>query len=144
MDFETLYKVVNFFSSIFSAFAALIAIYLFVFQRKSISSIFHLLLNYSFQMSMTELRIKLDKLNGLNANENEHKEEVINIFNEIEGQILGNSVLKKECSDILEKISKYINNPINITEANKRNMVSELRENLISIDIQKYGDIIKR
>lgn len=144
MDFETLYKVVNFFSSIFSAFAALIAIYLFIFQRKSISSIFHLLLNYSFQMSMTELRIKLDKLNGLNANENEHKEEVINIFNEIEGQILGNSVLKKECSDILEKISKYINNSINLTEAKKRNIVSELRENLISIDIQKYGDIIKR
>lgn len=144
MDFETLYKVVNFFSSIFSAFAALIAIYLFVFQRKSISSIFHLLLNYSFQMSMTELRIKLDKLNGLNANENEHKEEVINIFNEIEGQILGNSILKKKCDDILKKISTYVNNPINLTEAKKRSIVSELRENLRDIDIQRYSEIITR
>lgn len=144
MDFEIIYKIVSIISSIFSTIAAGIAIYLFIFKRKSISSIFHLLLNYSFQISITELRTKLEKLNDLNANDNEHKEEVINIFNEIEGQILGNSVLKKKCSDILEKISKYIDNPKILTEPKKRSMVSELRENLRSIDIQNYSDIIKR
>ena len=144
MDFETIYKIANLTSSIFSTVAAGIAIYLFTFKRKSISSIFHLLLNYSFQISMTELRTKLEKLNDLNANNGEHKEEVINIFNEIEGQILGNSVLKKKCGDILEKISKYIDNPKILTEPKKRSMVSELRENLRSIDIQNYSDIIKR
>ena len=144
MDFEIIYKIVSIISSIFSTIAAGIAIYLFIFKRKSISSIFHLLLNYSFQISITELRTKLEKLNDLNANDNEHKEEVINIFNEIEGQILGNSVLKKKCGDILEKISKYIDNPKILTEPKKRSMVSELRENLRSIDIQNYSDIIKR
>lgn len=144
MDLEIIYKIVSFISSIFTTIAAGIAIYLFVIKRKSISSIFHLLLNYSFQISMTELRTKLEKLNDLNANDTEHKEEVINIFNEIEGQILGNSILKKKCDDILKKISTYVNNPINLTEAKKRSIVSELRENLRSIDIQNYGDIIKR
>ena len=144
MDFEIIYKIVSIISSIFTTIAAGIAIYLFIFKRKSISSIFHLLLNYSFQISMTELRTKLEKLNDLNANDDEHKEEVINIFNEIEGQILGNSVLKENCDDILEKISKYIDNPKRLTEPKKRSMVSELRENLRSIDIQNYGDIIRR
>lgn len=144
MDFETIYKIVGFISSIFSTTAAGIAIYLFLFKRKSISSIFHLLLNYSFQISMTELKTKLEKLNELSANDEEQKEEVVNIFNEIVGQIRGNSVMKKNCDGIFTKISQYADNPRGLTEPIKRSIVSELRENIRNIDIQNYSDIIRR
>ena len=144
MDFETIYKIVSFISSIFSAIAAGIAVYLFIFKRKSILSVFHLLLNYSFQISLTELRTKLERLNDLSANDEEQKEEVINIFNEIAGQIMGNSVLSKECGVILEKVSKYAENPQGLTEPKKRSIVSELRENLRNVDIQSYSEIIRR
>lgn len=143
MDFATIYQITSFISAIFSGTAAGIAIYLFLFKRKSISSIFHLLLNYSFQISLTELKIKLERLNDLSVNDEKQREEVINIFNEITGQIRGNSVLIEKCEIILEKISNYAENPKGLTEPIKRNIVSELRENLRNIDIQRYNEIIK-
>lgn len=143
MDFATIYQITSFISAIFSGTAAGIAIYLFLFKRKSISSIFHLLLNYSFQISLTELKIKLERLNDLSVNDEKQREEVINIFNEITGQIKGNSVLIEKCEIILEKISNYAENPKGLTEPIKRNIVSELRENLRNIDIQRYNEIIK-
>ena len=143
MDFATIYQITSFISAIFSGTAAGIAIYLFLFKRKSISSIFHLLLNYSFQISLTELKTKLERLNDLSVNDKEQREEVINIFNEITGQIRGNSVLIEKCGIIFEKISNYAENPKGLTEPIKRNIVSELRENLRNIDIQRYNEIIK-
>ena len=144
MDSNTIYQTVSVIIAIPSGIAASIAIYLFFFQRKPISSIFHLLLNYSFQISLTELNSKLEKLNALNANDEEDKIEVVNIFNEITGQIRGNSVLKEKCDDILKKISKYAENPRGLDEPKKRSLVSELREKLRNIDIQNYGEIVRR
>ena len=144
MDFEVIYQVTIFISSIFTGVAAGIAIYLFFYQRKSIASIFHLLLNYSFQISLTELKTKLERLNDLNANNDSHREEVVNIFNEMAGQIRGNPVLNGKCGDILKQISKHAENPRWLTEPKKRSIVSELRENLRNIDVQRYSEIIKR
>lgn len=143
MDFTIIIQIISFISAIFTGTAAGIAIYLFLFKRKSILSIFHLLLNYSFQISLTELTTKLDKLNGLSVNDTNQRDEVINIFNEIVGQIRGNSVLIEKCDIILEKISNYAENPKGLTEPIKRNIVSELRENLRTIDIQRYSEIMK-
>lgn len=142
--FDTIYQIVTFIDAIFSIVAAGIAIYLFIFKRKYIVSIFDALLNYSVQISLSELRSKLDRLNEKNANDKEQQEDVINIFNEIEGQIRGNKVLKEKCNVILKKMSKYTENPSNLTEPKKRSIVSELRETLRDVDFQNYNQIIER
>eukprot|EP01133_Synstelium_polycarpum_P004197 gene4198-4891_t len=55
--------IVGLFADIFTIGASAIAIYLFVFKRDAIASVFSLLLNYSYQLSLTELKEKLDRIN---------------------------------------------------------------------------------
>lgn len=139
---STAYKSIILIDSIFSIFAAGIVIYLFIYKRRSISSIYHMLLNYSFQISLKELDIKIDRLNDFNSDDDEQRETVIIILNEIVGQMRGNPILKKECDIILKKLSKYAENPKVLTEPKKRSVVSELRETLRNINIEKYKDMI--
>ncbi len=142
--FDIIYQLATFIEAIFSIVAAGIAIYLYIFKRKYIASILDVLFNYSVQISLSELRTKLDRLNEMNANDKEQHDDVINIFNEIEGQMRGNKVLKEKCNTIFKQISKYTENPNDLTEPKKRSIVSELRETLRTIDFQNYDEIVKR
>lgn len=144
MDFDTIYKIIDFISTILSGIASGIAIYLFIFKRKTISSIIHFLLNYSCQISLTELREKLERLNELSADDEKQNIEIVNILNEIAGQIRGNPILNKKCDEILKTISKYAEKTKILTEPKKRSIVWELRENLRSIDIQTYNELCER
>ncbi len=139
--FEIIYNIVSFLSNIFTIIAAGIAIYIYIFKRKSIESFFNILINYSTQISLTELKTKLEKLNDLNAEDENERKEVINILNDIAGQIKGNPILREKCK-ILEKLTKYADNPENLNEPIKRNIVSELRENMRSIEFQNYYEIL--
>jgi hypothetical protein len=135
-------KTVSLISNVFTIATSGIAIYLFLFKRETISSAFKVLLNYSSQITLSELRAKLERLNNLNTNEPTHIDEIVNIFNEIVGQIRGNKKLRKECSVILKKLSVYAEYPEKLTEPRKRNIVSELRENLRHINIESLDELI--
>jgi len=89
---------ISFISDIFSVAASGIAIFLFLFKRKEISSAFGILLNYTYQLSLSELKEKLERLNEYNAKDPEELETVVNIFHEIMGQIRGNDKLKSHFS----------------------------------------------
>ena len=121
--------------------ASVIAIYIFVVKRKVISSVFRVLINYSLHMTFAEFVSKLERLNYMNANESENKEEVINIFNEILGQIKGNKKLKNHFKNIIPKVKSIAEGRRNITEQNKRAIVSQLREMLKHLDIDTYSKI---
>jgi DNA-binding FrmR family transcriptional regulator len=138
------FTVLNIITSIFTIGASGIAIYLFIFKQRPIKSLFKLLISYSFQISQQELKEKLEHLNDLNASDDTQKEEVINILNDIEGQIRGNSILLENCKEILKKITRLNNNTKELCEPKKRSLVSELRENLRNIEIKSYEDIYKR
>lgn len=138
---DIIYDTVSFLSNIFTIIAAGIAIYLYTFKRKSIASFFNVLLNYSIQISLTEIRTKLDELLDLNSEDAKERKEVINILNDIAGQIKGNPILKKKCT-VLEKLTKYADNPEDLNEPIKRNIISELRENIRSIEFQSYREIV--
>ena len=142
--FDLIYKITGFISAILGAFAAGIAVYLFLFKRKPIMSIFRLLINYSMNLSLTELKTKLEKLNEFNPSDSQQREDMLNIFHEIIGQIQGNSVLKEKCDTILSKIKNFVNIPKLISETRKRSLVSELRENLRNIELDTYDSIIRR
>lgn len=137
---STVCQSINLMDSIFSIFAAGIVIYLFIFKRKSISSLYHLLLNYSIQMTLKELEIKLERLNDFNVEDD--LEKIIIILNEIVGQMKGNPILRRKCNKVLKKISKFAENPTILTEPKKRSIISELRETLRTINIQSYNKIL--
>jgi len=139
---EIIERILNSATNIFTIIASVIAIYIFVFKRKVVYSVFRVLINYSSQMTLTEFKYKLDKLNDLNANDDEKRDEVINIFNEILGQIRGSKKLNKHFKEILPKVKSIAEGKRNITEPRKRSLVSELREMIKDLDIDVYSEII--
>ncbi|MDD7913767.1 hypothetical protein [Polaribacter ponticola] len=137
-------KIISITSNIFTIFASGIAIYLFLFQRDKISNAINLLLNYSTQLTLSELKSKLERLNSYNANAKAQNEEVINILHEIEGQIKGNKLLKSNLENTMNTISKYIENPIKLTEPRKRSLVHELRESIRNLDMNSFNKLVNK
>ena len=131
-------------SNILTILASGIAIYLFIVNKEKISSAINLLLNYSKQITLSELKFKIERLNDFTTNDVEQKKEVINILSEIEGQILGNKQIENELKIQLEKISDFVDNSKSLTEPKKRSLVSELRESVRNIDISNYQSIVKK
>jgi hypothetical protein len=141
---DNLFKFINVIASVIQAIAAGIAIYLFIFKRDKIRSLFNLLINYSFQTTLSELKVKLEKLNDYDAGDPDYKHIVSCVLNEIEGQIRGNDILSDKCTKIMRKISIYTKNPEDLTEPKKRSLISELRETLRNIDLQRYDELMRR
>lgn len=131
---------IAFLSDLFTIFASGIAIYLFIFKREAVKSIFRTLTTYAHKVSLSELNMKFDRLNELNANDEKDKEKVINIFNEIVGQIRGNSMLAQKCDKLLNTLTMHAEKPKTLTEHRKRVLISELRETIRHIDIQNIDD----
>ncbi len=115
--------------------ASCLAFYLFLTKGKTLSNALSLLMNYSYQLTLSELKEKLERLNDYNAKDSEECDKIINILHEILGQIKGNESLKERFSDILEKIEKLASDKRKLTEPRKRSLVSELRERLRNLNI---------
>lgn len=126
----------------FTIFASAIAIYLFVAKRKSISSVFQLLVNYGYQLSLSEIKEKLEKLNDYNAKDPEQSEQIVNILHEIIGQIRGNNKLSKHFSTLLSELENLVSDRRRLTEPRKRAVVSELRERLRHLNISNIDDLV--
>src|SRR6266404_2237484 len=89
-----LYEAITVTAHLFGIVASGIAIYLFIAKRKALSSLFQLLVNYSYQLTLSELKEKLEKLNDYNAKDPEQYDRIVNILNDILGQIRGNNRLR--------------------------------------------------
>lgn len=139
--FNIVSQSLNLIETLLSIGAAGIVVYLFIFKRKSISSIYRILVNYTFKTTIKELEIKLEKLNDFNADNTTDRKNVINILNEIVGQMRGNPILSRNCTEIINKLSKLAKSP-RLDDAYKRSVLYELRENLKYIDVQEHNEIL--
>jgi hypothetical protein len=125
-------------SDLFAFAASGIAIFLYFFKRDKIVNAINVLLNYSTQLTLTDLKSKIERLNDYNANEPTHIEHVTNILNEIDGQINGNAFLRMELKTQHQKLISFTSNTTKITEPLKRSFVAELRESLRTVDVSHY------
>ena len=112
-----------------------IAIYVFIYKRKDISYLFQLLLNYSRQLSLSDLKEKLEKLAEYDADNPKDKREVINILSEIQGHMLGNEQLKVHFADLEQSIDKITSDEKQLTESRKRKFASEAKEKLRHLSV---------
>ncbi|KPH92751.1 hypothetical protein AMS57_02120 [Pseudoalteromonas undina] len=135
-------KVISVTANVFAIVASGIAIYIFFYKKETIYSAFNLLLNYSYQLSLSEFKEKLEKLNDYNAKEAADCDTIINLFNEILGQIRGNDKLKSHFSAVTKKIEDLVEDKRKLTEPRKRAMVSELRERLRHVNVQSIDDLL--
>lgn len=140
--FDEIIKWVSLISCIFTIAASGIAVYLFFTKKTAITSAFHLLLNYTYQLSLSEIKEKIERLNEYNANDSEQCEKIINIFNEVIGQIKGNQRLKAHFDDLLIRLEVLVSNKRKLTEPRKRAAVSELRERLRHLNINSIDHLV--
>jgi hypothetical protein len=139
---EEVIKWVTLFSNTSTIVASGIVIFVFVTKRKSIVTVFNLLINYTYQLSLSEIKEKLEKLNDYNAKDSEDNEKVINILNEIIGQMKGNDKLKIHFKVFLEGIDGFALGKKKLTEPKKRALVSELRERLRHLNVKNIDNLV--
>lgn len=139
---ELIIKIIALLSGIATLGASSIAIWVYFTKRKSISSVFSLLLNYSHQLTLSDLKENLKALNQYNADNEEEYVKIVNILHDIIGQISGNERLKSHLSSWVVKAGNWLGKRGTYKEARKRNLVSELREKLRNLNVGNIDDLI--
>lgn len=134
MDFKTLSDIVSVIANSLTIATGSIALWIFFRKGKEISTAVKLLLNWSFQTTLNDLRGKLDRLNEYNANESSDLPEIRNILQELAGQIRGNKRLKNAAPDLAPRLEAFAVKS-RLTEPSKRSMVAEVREILRNIQV---------
>lgn len=129
-------------SNIFTIGASGIAIYIFIAKKEAIRSLFNTLINYTFQLSISEIKEKLERLNDYNAKDSDDMEKIVNILNEIIGQIKGNEKLKSHFAELLSRIEELVDSRRKLTEPRKRAIVSELRERLRHLNVTSIDNLV--
>ena len=137
---DSLLEIFPLISNIVTTAASAIAIYVYFKNRGKISFAVQLLLNHSFQTTISELKEKLERLNEYNANELEHHTEIRSILHEIAGQIRGNRRLIDSLPDLPAKIEKVAQHK-KLTEPMRRSIVSEVREQLRTCQINMLNNV---
>ena len=72
----------------------------------------------------------------------EQRESVVNIFNEIVGQIRGNANLKRNLPDYLKRVERILANEDELSEPVKRALISELRERLRHLNVESIDKMV--
>lgn len=135
---NTIVKFISFTADSLAIFASGIAIYIFLCKSKQIKTAFNMLLNWSFQLTLTDLRSKIERLNEYNAKEQTDIDEIRNILHEIAGQLRGNQQLTSAAPDLAQRVERLAGSK-NLTEPLKRSMVSEIRETLRNIEVNSIA-----
>lgn len=130
-------------AAIFTIAASGIAVWVFLFKRDDIRAFLKVVKNFVHQNSLAELRMKLEKLNDLNASDPQGRDEVIGIFHDICGQIDGSPMLRDKLGNLSARIRRATTGRRLITDPQKRSLVSELRESLRHLDVADYADAMK-
>jgi hypothetical protein len=129
-------------ADVFTIVASGIAIFVYLRHRGEIVAAITLLLNYSYQTTLAELKEKLERLNEYTANEPTHIPEIQAILHEIAGQIKGNSRVARAGADrdLVSRLERLANGK-KLTEPSKRSMVAEVREFLKTLNVDSVKDI---
>ncbi|TOL54264.1 hypothetical protein, partial [Vibrio parahaemolyticus] len=96
----------------------------------------------TYQMSLSEVKEKLEKLNEYNAKDTDEHEKIINILNEIVGQIKGNDKLRNHFTKQLIELDQFASTKKKLSEPAKRALVSELRERLRHLNVKNIDHLV--
>lgn len=116
--------------------------FIYITKKGAIGAAFKLILNYSYQTTLSELKEKLERLNEYNANDDQELVEIINILHEIHGQILGNPTLRSNMYEASQKLSAIIDSKKKLSEPRKRALVSEIREQLKHLNAESIENFL--
>lgn len=124
----------------FTIAASAIAIGVFFAKRKELSTALALLINWSYQTTLSDIVGKLNRLNEYNASETDDLAEIRNILHEIAGQFRGNARLLESAPTIPARLESLAAGK-KLTEPNKRSMVAEVREVIRNLKLNSIDPI---
>jgi len=122
-------------ANLFTIVASSIAIFLFFAKRKELSAALSILLNWSYQTTLSEIVGKLDRLHEYNASEPADISEIKNIIHEIAGQFRGNPRLLSVAPGLPDRLEVFASGK-KLTEPYKRSMVAEIREIIRNLQVE--------
>lgn len=137
--FEWVKEITSIIANLFTICASGIAIWLFFTKSNEIKTAFKLLLNWSFQLTLTDLKSKIERLNEYSAKDPNELEEIRNILHEIAGQMRGNEQIVKSANGLISKIEKLATTSRNLDEPRKRSIISEIREVLRNMQVNSVA-----
>ena len=95
-------------------------------------------MNWSFQLTLTDLKSKIERLNEYSAKDPDELEEIRNILHEIAGQMKGNEQIVKSSNELISKIERLAGSK-NLDEPRKRSIISEIREVLRNMQVNSVA-----
>ena len=125
----------------FTVVASGIAVYIFLTKRRQITSVFQLLMKYGYQVSLSELRSKLDMIANLRVADEKQREQIKYIMSEVVGQIQGNPRLKTRFEEELKGLERFATGKKAFSEPEKRMIVAKLREKLRHLDMENIDGL---
>jgi hypothetical protein len=125
-------------ANLFTIAASGIAIVVFYFKRKELSTALGLLLSWSYHTTLSDINGKLDRLNEYNAMEQSDVQEIKNIFHEIAGQIRGNARLLNASPHMPDRLEALASSK-KLTEQGKRSIVAEIREVIRNLQLNNVS-----
>lgn len=127
-------EIVSVIANVLTMVTGSIALYIFFTKKDELSRAFRLLLDFSYQTTLAELREKLERLNEYTVADPADHDRLKSIMHEISGQIRGNERLHQAAPQLALKFEKMANGT-KFTEPYKRSLVSETREILKNISV---------
>lgn len=138
---DTIGEIAGIVASVFTIAASGLALGVFFANRKWVSEALQILFAYTYQLTLSELTEKLDRLNLYHADDPEGEAEIRMIFHEIVGQVRGNSDISSKLGGLVNRIEKMASKKVK--ETHKRAMIAEMREKIrtmqVEVKIQKRG-----
>lgn len=131
-------KVLSILADLGTVAASLLAFYLFFAKGSEIRAMLRAVANFAHQSSLGEIRQKLDLIASLRVRDDQ--EEIISVFHDVCGQIDGNPKLREHFEVLTRRVRKQAGGRQDLTEPQKRSLVSELREKLRHSDVSNIAD----
>lgn len=137
--FKLIIDIVSLVANAFTVVASGMAIYVFFVKGPELRTAFSMLLNWSFQLTLTDLKSKLERLNEYHASEPSEIDEIRNILHELAGQIRGNRRISGAAPQLAAQIEALAVSK-KLSEPRKRMIIAELRETLRNIEVNSLAE----
>ncbi len=111
-------------------------------QRDKISAAFSILLGYSLQASLSDLRHWIEKLQESSVEENDPSKKFRTALAYISGKIKGNTILYEHFGDkVLKRLNVMmldLDDEKVVTQTIKMSLCSEIKERLTTLEVKNY------
>ncbi len=143
MTFQTIQAGISFIANITEITVGVAAIIVAITQRKKISAALAVLLSYSLQASLADLRHWIETLHESSQDDKDKSKKFRSALAHILGKIKGNPTLSKHFGDNMMKRVRVMMTDIDegkqVNETDKISLYSEIKESITTLEVENHN-----